>query len=354
MKEVIPIIKPYFGKEEEETVLEIMKSGQITRGRWTVEFKETFKNYIGVSYCHTVCSGTASLYIALKAIGISKKEDVVIVPALSFMATIDAVYMAGGTPVVVDVDESYTMDVNQLAEAVEKYKPKAVIPVHLFGQTAQMDKIKDICKSKGVIILEDAAQAHGAEFKGKRAGSLGDLSAFSFYASKNVAMGEGGAILTNNPEIDEKISNWVEFGAHPALNLRITEFQAGIGYWQLKRLEETNEKRRKIARIYSSEFDGLPGIVLPKEFPDRKHVFHIYPLRHPKRNQIIEKLLESKIGARIYYDYTLHQLRNAEHLPCEFGELAKDQLFAIPIHASLTEKEVEYIVDKVKSVVRTV
>ncbi|MCX7739301.1 MAG: DegT/DnrJ/EryC1/StrS family aminotransferase [Hydrogenothermaceae bacterium] len=351
---MIPIIKPYFGKEEEETVLEIIKSGQITRGRWTVEFKEVFKNYIGVSYCHTICSGTAALYIALKAIGIAKKEDVVIVPALSFMATIDAVYMAGGTPIVVDVDESYTMDVNQLAEAVEKYKPKAVIPVHLFGQTAQMDKIKDICKSNGVIILEDAAQAHGAEFKGKRAGSLGDLSAFSFYASKNVAMGEGGAILTNNPEIDDKISNWVEFGAHPALNLRITEFQAGIGYWQLKRLEETNEKRRKIAGIYSSEFDDLPGLVLPKEFPGRKHVFHIYPLRHSKRNQIIEKLLENKIGARVYYDYTLHQLRDAEHLPCEFSELAKDQLFAIPIHASLTEEEVEYIVDKVKNVVKTV
>ncbi|MCX7760974.1 MAG: DegT/DnrJ/EryC1/StrS family aminotransferase [Hydrogenothermaceae bacterium] len=351
---MIPIIKPYFGREEEETVLEIMKSGQITRGPWTLKFKEAFKDYIGVSYCHTICSGTAALYIALKAIGISKREDVVIVPALSFMATIDAVYMAGGTPVVIDVDESYTMDINQLAEAVEKYKPKAVIPVHLFGQTAQMDKIKQICKDKNIIILEDAAQAHGAEFRGKKAGSLGDISAFSFYASKNVAMGEGGAILTNNPEIDEKISNWIEFGAHPALNLRITEFQAGIGYWQLRRLEETNEKRRKIAMIYNREFENLPGLVLPQEYPDRKHVFHIYALRHPRRNQIIEKLLQKGIGARVYYDYTLHQLRNAEHLPCEFGELAKDQLFAIPIHASLTDSEVEYIVDTVKEVVKEV
>lgn len=351
---MIPIIKPYFGKEEEETVLEIMKSGQITRGPWTLKFKESFKDYVGVNYCHTICSGTAALYIALKAIGIAKKEDVVIVPSLSFMATIDAVYMAGGTPVVIDVDESYTMDINWLAEAVEKYSPKAVIPVHLFGQTAQMDKIREICKDNGVIILEDAAQAHGAEFKGKKAGSLGDISAFSFYASKNVAMGEGGAILTNSPEIDEKISNWIEFGAHPALNLRITEFQAGIGYWQLKRLEETNGKRRKIAHIYTTEFENLPGLILPKELPDRKHVFHIYALRHPKRNQIIEKLLENGIGARVYYDYTLHQLRNAEHLPCEFGELAKDQLFAIPIHASLTEDEVGYIVEKVKEVIKNI
>ncbi|MGC9120285.1 MAG: DegT/DnrJ/EryC1/StrS family aminotransferase, partial [Sulfurihydrogenibium sp.] len=333
---MIPIIKPFFGKEEEETVLEIIRSGQITRGKWTLKFRESFKEYISVAFCHTVCSGTAALYVALKAIGIGKKEDIVIVPSLSFMATIDAVIMAGGTPVVVDVDESYTINVNQLEEAVEKYKPKAVIPVHLFGQTADMDKIKEICKENNVIILEDAAQAHGAEYKGKKAGSIGDLSAFSFYASKNVAMGEGGAILTNSPELDEKITNWIEFGNHPALNLRITEFQAGIGYWQLKRLDETNEKRRRIAKLYNEEFKDLPGLIIPQELPDRKHVFHIYALRHPQRNKIVERLIEKGIGARVYYDYTLHQLRNAEHLPCNLGELYSKELFAIPVHPSLT------------------
>lgn len=351
---MIPIIKPFFGKEEEETVLEIMRSGQITRGKWTLKFRESFKDYIGVAFCHTVCSGTAALYIGLKAIGISKKEDVVIVPSLSFMATIDAVIMAGGTPVVIDVDESYTMDVNQLEDAIKKYNPKAVIPVHLFGQTADMDRIKSLCQEKNIIIFEDAAQAHGAEYKGKKAGSLGDLSAFSFYASKNVAMGEGGAILTNSPYIDEKITNWIEFGDHPALNLRITEFQAGIGYWQLKRLEETNEKRRKIAKVYNEEFKDLPGLILPQELPDRKHVYHIYALRHPERNKIVEKLIENGIGARVYYEYTLHELRNAEHLPCDFGEKCTKELFAIPIHASLTENEVEYIVDTVKKVVKEV
>ncbi|MGC9006597.1 MAG: DegT/DnrJ/EryC1/StrS family aminotransferase, partial [Sulfurihydrogenibium sp.] len=351
---MIPIIKPFFGKEEEETVLEIIRSGQITRGKWTLKFRESFKEYISVAFCHTVCSGTAALYVALKAIGIGKKEDIVIVPSLSFMATIDAVIMAGGTPVVVDVDESYTINVNQLEEAVEKYKPKAVIPVHLFGQTADMDKIKEICKENNVIILEDAAQAHGAEYKGKKAGSIGDLSAFSFYASKNVAMGEGGAILTNSPELDEKITNWIEFGNHPALNLRITEFQAGIGYWQLKRLDETNEKRRRIAKLYNEEFKDLPGLIIPQELPDRKHVFHIYALRHPQRNKIVERLIEKGIGARVYYDYTLHQLRNAEHLPCNLGELYSKELFAIPVHPSLTDSEIDYIIDTVKKVVKEI
>ncbi|ACO03097.1 MAG TPA: DegT/DnrJ/EryC1/StrS family aminotransferase [Persephonella sp.] len=349
---MIPIIKPVFGKEEEDTVLEIMKSGQITRGRWTLKFKESFSDYIGSTFCHPVCSGTAALYIALKAVGVSSPEDVVIVPAMSFMATIDAVLLAGGKPVVVDVGDDYCMDPEQLEEAVEKYRPKVVIPVHLFGQTADMDRIKEICRENDVIVLEDAAQAHGAEYKGKKAGNLGDLSAFSFYASKNVAMGEGGAILTSDPEIDEKISNWIEFGDHPALNLRITEFQAGIGYWQLQKLDDTNEKRRKIAKLYNREFRDLPALKLPEELDGRKHVFHIYALRHPKRDQILERLIEKGIGARVYYDYTLHQLRNAEHLDCGFSEKVVKEIFAIPVHAALKEDEIAYIVDTVKKVVK--
>ncbi|WP_457641389.1 DegT/DnrJ/EryC1/StrS family aminotransferase [Persephonella sp.] len=351
---MIPIIKPVFGKEEENTVLEIMKSGQITRGKWTLKFKETFRDYIGASFCHPVCSGTAALYIALKAIGINSKNDVVIVPAMSFMATIDAVLLAGGKPVVVDIGEDYCMDPYQLEKAVEKYNPKAVIPVHLFGQTADMDRINEICKERGIIVLEDAAQSHGAEYKGKKAGNLGDLSAFSFYASKNVAMGEGGAILTKDPDIDEKISNWIEFGDHPALNLRITEFQAGIGYWQLQKLDETNEKRRKIAKLYNEEFKDLPGLHLPYEFENRKHVYHIYALRHPKRDEIVEKLIENGIGARVYYDYTLHGLRDAENLGCEFSEVVVKEIFAIPVHAALKEDEISFIIDNMKKIVKSV
>jgi len=351
---LIPIIKPEFGKEEEQTVLEIIQSGHITRGKWTLKFKESFRDYIGTSFCHTVCSGTAALYIALKAIGVNSKEDKVVVPAFSFMATIDAVILAGGTPIVIDIDETYTMNTEQLSKAVEKYSPKAVIPVHLYGQPADMDRINEICKENGAIVLEDAAQAHGAEYKGKKAGNLGDLSAFSFYASKNVPMGEGGAILTSNPKIDEAISNWIEFGDHPALNLRITEFQAGIGYWQLQKLDENNEKRRRIAKLYNEEFKNLPALTIPQEAPDRKHVYHIYTLRHPKRDQIVEKLIEEGIGARVYYEYTLHQLRNAEHLNCEFAEICSKEVFAIPVFPSLKDEEIDFIIDKVKKAVKEV
>ena len=349
---MIPIIKPEFGAEEEKTVLEIIKSGQITRGKWTLKFKEAFRDYIDTGFCHTVCSGTAALYIALKALGVNSKEDKVIVPALSFMATIDAVILAGGTPIVVDVGEDFCMDPKSLEEAVEKYNPKVVIPVHLFGQPADMDAINEICKEKGIYVLEDAAQAHGAEYKGKKAGKLGDISAFSFYASKNVAMGEGGAILTESPDLDEKISNWIEFGNHPALNLRITEFQAGIGYWQLQKLDEMNDRRRKIAQLYTKEFKDLPGLKVPEEFEGRKHVYHIYTLRHPDRNRIVEELISKGIGARVYYEYTLHQLRNAQHVDCSFAEDLTKEIFAIPVYPSLKDSEVEFIVETVKKVVQ--
>ncbi|NPA58792.1 MAG: DegT/DnrJ/EryC1/StrS family aminotransferase [Aquificae bacterium] len=348
---MIPIIKPVFGAEEEKTVLEIIRSGQITRGKWTLKFKESFSNYIGATFCHTVCSGTAALYISLKAMGVNSKEDVVIVPSMSFMATIDAVILAGGTPVVVDIGEDYCIDPVKLEEAVEKYNPKAVIPVHLFGQPADMDRINGICGERGILVLEDAAQSHGAEYRGKKTGNLGDLAAFSFYASKNVAMGEGGAILTNNVDLDEKVSNWIEFGDHPALNLRITEFQAGIGYWQLKKLDEMNERRRKIAHLYNEEFKDLPGLILPKEFEGRKHVYHIYALRHPDRDTIVEKLIQKGIGARVYYEYTLHQLRNAEHLDCSFGEKVSREIFAIPVHPALKNEEVSYIIETVRDII---
>ncbi len=348
---MIPIIKPVFGIEEEKTVLEIMKSGQITRGKWTLKFKKEFSSYTGATFCHTVCSGTAALYIALKALGINSKKDRVIVPSMSFMATIDAVILAGGTPVVVDIGEDYCISPEALEEAVEKYSPKVVIPVHLFGQTADMDRINRICREKDIYVLEDAAQSHGAEYKGKKAGNLGDMAAFSFYASKNVAMGEGGAILTNDIYLDEKISNWIEFGDHPALNLRITEFQAGIGYWQLKKLDETNEKRRKIAKLYNEEFKNLPGLILPQEFEGRKHVYHIYPLRHPERDKIVEQLIHKGIGARVYYKYTLHKLRNAEYLDCSFGEKVSREIFAIPVHAALKNDEVSYIIETVRDII---
>jgi len=341
---MINIIEPRFSEEEKQAIIQILESNKITRGEWTRFFEESFAKYLGVKYAFTVCSGTIALFIALKALNVERER--VIVPAMSFMATIDAVYLAGGIPVVIDVDEYYTMDPNQLEDAAKKYRPKVVIPVHLYGQPADMPAINYLSERYGFIVLEDAAQAHGSEFSGKKVGSLGHLSAFSFYASKNVPMGEGGAIATNDDRIAKEIKKWIDFGDHPAFNVRITEFQAAIGAIQLKYLDERNKRRREIARRYLEGINS--SFVHPLEREKSYHVYHLYTLRHKERDRIVSLLKERGVDARIYYSYLLSELRGAEHLPLPNAQKFKREVFSIPVHPYLTEEEVQYIIETFK------
>jgi len=337
---MIKIVEPVFSEEEKEAVIEIIESHQITRGKWTQTFQEEFARFVGVGHCYTVCSGTTALFIALRALGVDK-GDRVVVPAMSFMATIDSVYLACGEPVVVDVDEYFTMDLNQLEDAVKKYKPKVVMPVHLYGGMADMEGIMSLADRYGFYVVEDAAQAHGAELKGRRAGSWGHIGAFSFYASKNVPMGEGGALTTDDPEIAKKIKQWIDFGDHPAFNVRITEFQAAIGTIQLRRLEERNSRRREIASRYTSAFSE--SFVTPAERENSLHVYHLYTLMHPERDRLINELKEKGIDGRVYYSYLLHELRDSEHLPTPNAERFREEVFSIPVHPYLKDEDVELI-----------
>lgn len=347
---MIRIIEPKFSEEEKSALISILESRQITRGEWTRKFEEDFARYLSVKYAFSVCSGTVALFIALKAMGIEGKR--VVIPAMSFMATVDAVLLAGGIPVVVDVDDYYTMDISQLEDAIKRYKPVAVIPVHLYGQTANMQDIMYLSEKYGLFVLEDAAQAHGASFKGKKAGAWGQLSAFSFYASKNVPMGEGGIIATNDEKLAKEVKKWIDFGDHPAFNVRITEFQAAIGHIQLKYLEERNERRRKIAQKYTQHFNA--SLITPAERDGAHHVYHLYTLRHHERDRIIKHLKERGIDARVYYTYLLNEIRNVESLPLEKASLFKNEVFSIPVHPYLTDEEVSYIIQSVLSAVETV
>ena len=337
---MIRIVEPVFSEEEKRAVIEIIESHQITRGEWTKRFQEEFARFIGTDHCFTVCSGTVALFIALRALGVDR-GDKVVVPAMSFMATIDSVYLACGEPVVVDVDDYYTMDLNQLEDAVKKFKPKVVMPVHLYGGMADMEGIMELSDRYGFYVVEDAAQAHGAELKGRKAGAWGHVGAFSFYASKNVPMGEGGALTTNDPEIAKKIRQWIDFGDHPAFNVRITEFQAAIGTLQLRKLPQRNERRREIAKTYSSRLEGI--FELPKERPDSYHVYHLYTLRYPEREKVLERLKEKGVDARVYYTYLLHELRGSEHLPTPNAEKFRKEVFSIPVHPYLSDEEVDLI-----------
>lgn len=342
---MIRIIEPRFSEEEKSIVLEILESGQITRGKWTARFQEEFARYLGVKHVFTVCSGTVALFIALKALKVEGER--VIVPAMSFMATIDAVYLAGGVPVVVDVDQYYTIDPNQLEDAVKRYGPRAVIPVHLYGQTADMDAVLWLSERYGFYVLEDSAQAHGALWKGRKAGSLGHISAFSFYASKNLPMGEGGAVVTSDDRLASEVKKWIDFGEHPAFNVRITEFQAGTGCAQLRHLDSRNERRREIASRYMHSLSG--PFVHPLEREGAYHVYHLYTLRHPNRDGVLKRLKERGVDARVYYPYLLHELRGAEHLPTPNAERFRREVFSIPVHPYLSEEEVSLIVETLLS-----
>ncbi|WP_457600238.1 DegT/DnrJ/EryC1/StrS family aminotransferase [Hydrogenivirga sp.] len=338
---MIRIVEPVFSEEEKQAVLEIIESHQITRGKWTQTFQEEFAEFVGVGHCYTVCSGTTALFIALRALGVDK-GDRVIVPAMSFMATIDAVYLACGEPVVVDVDEFFTMDLNQLEDAVKRFNPKVVMPVHLYGGMADMEGLMFLAEKYGFYVVEDAAQAHGAELKGRKAGAWGHIGAFSFYASKNVPMGEGGALTTDDPQLAKKIEQWIDFGDHPAFNVRITEFQAAIGTLQLRKLKERNERRREIAKRYTEAFSFK--FITPKERENSYHVYHLYTLRHPERDRFLEALKEKEIDARVYYNYLLHELRGSEHLPTPNAEKFREEVFSIPVHPYLKDEEVELVV----------
>ncbi len=342
---MIKIIEPRFSEEEKELILKILESHIVTRGEYTQKFHEAFAKYLGVKHVFSVCSGTVALFVALKAIGVENKK--VVVPAMSFMATIDAVILAGGVPVVVDVDEYYTMDVEQLETAVKNHNPKVVIPVHLYGQSAQMDSIMQLSEKYGFYVLEDAAQAHGATYMDKKVGSIGHIGAFSFYASKNVPMGEGGAIVTNDDSLAREVKKWIDFGEHPAFNVRITEFQAALGLIQLKHLEEKNTIRRNTARRYSQELHSLYQV--PLERPNAYHVYHLYTLRHPERDRVLEFLRSAGIDARVYYTYLLNELRTADHTSTHRASRFKREVFSIPVHPYLTYEQMEYIIEKLKA-----
>jgi perosamine synthetase len=237
-----------------------------------------------------------------------------------------------------------------LEDALKHYDVKAIIPVHLFGNMADMPSITELAQKYGAYVIEDAAQAHGASYEGIKAGAWGDLSAFSFYATKNVSMGEGGAVAVKNPYLVEKIKTILDFGEEPAFNFRLSEFQALVGLHSLRRIEESNRRRREIAQKYNESFKGIFDLQKERGY----HVYHVYSLRHPDRDYLVRELQERGISTKVYYSYLLHELRNTEHFDTPNAERYRNELFALPIYPSLTDGEVNYIIETLLEVVRKV
>jgi dTDP-4-amino-4,6-dideoxygalactose transaminase len=339
---------------------EVIDSGAFAGGPFVAQFENEFAAFCDTRHAIGVGNGTDALWLALLACGVGPGDEVITVPN-TFMATAEAITYTGATPVFVDVDErTYTMDPGLLDQA-RTPRTKAIIPVHLFGQVADMDPILSFGRKHGLFVIEDAAQAHGAEYKGRKAGSIGDAGCFSFYPGKNLgAFGEAGAVVTNDDKLQEKIRILRDHGQvrkyHHAMvgwNCRMDGIQAAILRIKLRHLDQANERRRTHARQYEQLFQGLEEVVPPLEAACGRHVYHIYPIRVRERNEVMRLLEEKGIGCGIHYPVPIHLQKAYQGLGYRAGafpvsERICAELISLPMFPELTRAQVELVVDAVR------
>lgn len=358
---MIKISAPSVGEEEIEAVTEVLRSGYLAYGPVAKEFEKEFARYVGVKHALAVVNGTIALYTTLKALGVGPGDEVV-VPDFTFFATASMVVAAGARPVFADIElTTYGMDPSSLERVITE-RTKAVIVVHLYGHPARFDEIAGIAREAGAYVIEDCAQAHGAEYYGKKVGSLGDASAFSFYATKNMTMGEGGAVLTDSDEVAERadlLRNHGQVGRYNHVtigwNFRITNIQAAIGLAQLRKLDKMNERRREIAKRYDEELSLIDEIRTPSEAPWAKHVYHLYTVwveDDVDRDRLAEHLRSKGIQVAVHYPKPLHlQPALTEYSRpgcCPVAEAASRHVLSLPMHPLLTDEEVEAVIGAVK------
>ncbi len=342
-------------EEVEEAIRRVMEQTAFAGGPFVARFEQDFAGFCGCEHAVGVGSGTEALWLSLIAAGVGAGDEVITVP-YTFIATAEAISYCGATPVFVDIDErTYTMDPQWIEDAITP-KTKAIVPVHLCGQMADMDPILEIARKYSLLVIEDACQAHGAVYKGKRAGTTGDAGCFSFYPGKNLgAYGEAGAVVTHNRELAEKIAMLRDHGQaekyyHDLVgwNCRMDGIQGAVLSVKLKYLESWNEARRANARLYNEVLDGVEGIILPYEAGYGRHVYHLYAVRVPQRNLLFDALKERGVSCGIHYPVPVHLQKAYSNMDFESGSLPVSEAFArdslsLPMFAELTEEQIEYV-----------
>ncbi len=353
---MIPIAKPLIGKNEIRAVTEVLRSGTIAEGQRVKDFEEAFADHTGTSHAVAVNSGTAALHVALLAHNIGAGDEVITTP-FSFVATSNSVLFTGARPVFADIDENtFNIDPESINEKITP-KTKAIIPVHLYGQAADMKKIMEIAEDHDLLVIEDACQAHGSTYNGKKVGSFG-TGTFSFYPTKNMTTGEGGIITTDDKNIAERAKMIRSHGSkvryfHEMLgyNLRMTDIAAAIGFVQLQRLDEFNSSRINNANTLTGKLNKIGGLRLPIIDTHCGHVFHQYTLRVNSstisRDEIVSFLGNKGIGTGIYYPRPIHKqpyyvdIGFNDSLPV--SEKAANEVFSIPVHPALNLEELNKI-----------
>jgi dTDP-4-amino-4,6-dideoxygalactose transaminase len=344
-------------------IQEVIDAAAFAGGPFVARFEADFAAYCDCPHAIAVGSGTEALWLTLLALGVGPRDEVITVPN-TFMATAEAITYCGARPVFVDVDElTYTMDPAALEEAITA-RTKAIIPVHLFGQPADMDPILRVARKQGVYVVEDACQAHGAEYKGRKVGTLGDAACFSFYPGKNLgAFGEAGAVVTLDTALQETIRILRDHGQvckyrHTMVgwNCRMDGIQAAILQIKLRFLDRGNQLRRSYAAHYDEALDGTEEVVTPAQSACVRHVYHIYAIRVHDRDEVVQLLAEKGIGCGVHYPVPIHlqeAYRGLGYQPGAFpiSERCANEFISLPMFPELTLAQVEMVAQSVKEAV---
>ena len=345
--------------EVNEAVARVLESGWFILGQEVEAFEEEFSAYCGLSHGIGVGSGTEALHLALMACGVGPGDEVITVPHTA-VATVAAIELTGARPVFVDIDpHSYIIAPDQLESRLTA-QTRAVVPVHLYGQAADLDPILEIAQRRGLTVVEDCAQAHGAEYKGRRVGSFGRVACFSFYPTKNLgAYGDGGMIVTDDGALAQKVRLLRQYGWEKryvsslrGLNSRLDEIQAAILRVKLRHLDKWNEARRARARLYGELLAGS-GVVTPIEMDYGRHVYHLYVIRCPHRDALKDYLAEHGVGTAIHYPVPIH-LQDAYRVlgywrgDFSVTEACADEILSLPMYPELREDEVREVSDLVR------
>jgi len=356
---VISMNNVHIDDESMQAVLDVLKSGQLAQGPKVEEFEKAFADYIGTNYAIAVNSGTAAIHVGLLAAGIAEGDEVITTP-FSFISTANCCLFCGAVPVFVDINKE-TFDIApHLIEKKISPKTKAIIIVHLYGQPCDMDEILEICKKHDLVLIEDACQAHGAEYNGQKVGSFG-IGCFSFYPTKNMTTGEGGMITTNDEDIARKARMIRHHGQSQryvndllGYNFRMTDIAAALGICQLKNLDAANAKRIINASYLSRHISQIEGIIPPYIALNRKHVFHQYTIQITEdyklsRDELQQQLFIRNIGSAIYYPAPIHKqplyrgLGYNGSLPV--SEAVATRVLSLPVHPGLADTELEMIIE---------
>ena len=346
-----------YQKEYEAKALEILRKGWYILGEETEKFEEEYAKYTGTKYALGIDNGLNALVLAFRALNIGQGDEV-IVQGNTFIATVMGITINGATPIFVEPDEYYNIDIEKIEEKITE-RTKAICVVHLYGQATRMDKILELCKKYNLKLVEDCAQAHGAEFNGQKIGSFGDIGCFSFYPGKNLGcFGDGGAITTNNEEIYKKIKMLRSYGSEKkyhhievGYNARLDELQAGLLRVKLSHLSELTNERKEIAEKYLKEIKN-PLVHLPKVRENCSHVWHLFVVRVENRDKFQKYLEENGIGTVIHYPIPPHLSKAYENLGYKIGDYPITEKYAntvvsLPLYNGMTKEEINYVIDKI-------